>query len=76
MTQYPLPISCNVTVQTLITEHPVVIPLLERFGISTTECTHRDLVDASRAVCVAKGKLCDTLAATIEADRIADCWWP
>jgi hypothetical protein len=57
MIQYPLPISCNVTVQTLITEHPVVIPLLERFGISTTERTHRDLVDASRAACVANGKL-------------------
>ena len=76
MTQYPLPISCDVTVHTLITEHPVVIPLLERFGISTTERTNRNLVDASRAACVAKAKLCDTLAATIEADRISDCWWP
>ena len=76
MTQYPLPISCKVSVKTLIAEHPVVIPLLERFGISTTERTDRDVVDASRAACVAKAKLCDTLAATIEADRIADCWWP
>ncbi len=76
MTQYPLPISCDVTVQTLITEHPVVIPLLERFGISTTERTDRELIDASRAASVAKAKLCDTLAATIEAERIADCWWP
>jgi hypothetical protein len=76
MNQYPLPISCHVTVQTLITEHPVVIPLLERFGISTTERTGRDLIDASRAACVAKAKLCDSLAATIEVDRIADCWWP
>lgn len=76
MTQYPLPISCNATVETLITEHPVVIPLLERFGISTTERTDRELADASRAACVAKAQLCDTLAATIEADRIADCWWP
>jgi len=64
MTQYSLPISCNVSVQTLITQHPAVIPLLERFGISTTERTHRDLVDASRAACVAKSTLCDTLAAT------------
>lgn len=54
----------------------MVIPLLEHFGIATTEHTHRDLVDASRAACVAKGKLSDTLAATIEADRIAACWWP
>jgi hypothetical protein len=76
MTQYPLPISCNVTVQRLITEHPVAIPLLERFGISTTEYADREVVDASRAASVAKAKLCDTLAATIEADRIADCWWP
>lgn len=76
MTQYPLPIPCNVSVQTVITEHPVVIPLLERFGISTTERTDRDLVDASRAAGVAKAKLCDTLAATIEADRISACWWP
>jgi hypothetical protein len=76
MTQYPLPISCNVTVETLITKHPVVIPLLQRFGISTTERTDRDLVDASRAAGLAKAKLCDTLAATIEAERIAGCWWP
>ena len=76
MTQYPLPISCNLTVETLIAEHPVVIPLLERFGISTTERTDRELAVATRAASVAKSKLCDTLAATIEADRIADCWWP
>jgi hypothetical protein len=76
MTQYPLPISCGVSVQTVITEHPVVIPLLERFGISTTERTDRELVDASRAASVAQAKLCDSLAATIEADRIAGCWWP
>jgi hypothetical protein len=76
MTQYPLPVSCHVSVETLITEHPVVIPLLERFGISTTERTDRELVDASRAAGVAKAKLCDTLAATIEANRIAGCWWP
>ncbi len=76
MTRYPLPPTCGLTVETLITEHPVVIPLLERFGISTTERTHRDLTDASRAACVAGAKLCDTLAATIEAERIADCWWP
>lgn len=76
MTLYPLPISCNVSVRTVITEHPVVIPLLERFGISTTEHTDRDLVDAARAACVAKANLCDTLAATIEADRISACWWP
>ena len=76
MTQSPLPPCCDVTVQALITAHPVVIPLLERFGISTTEHTHRDLVDASRAACTAKAKVCDLLAATIEAERIADCWWP
>jgi hypothetical protein len=76
MTQYPLPISCNVTVRSLIAEHPVAIPVLERFGISTTEDTHRELVDASRTAGVAKAKLCDTLAATIEADRISGCWWP
>lgn len=74
--QYPLPVSCDVTIERLIAEHPVVAPLLERFGISTTESTSRDLVEASRAAGVAKAKLCDTLAATIEADRIADCWWP
>ncbi|HVX42035.1 MAG TPA: hypothetical protein VHB25_20905 [Gemmatimonadaceae bacterium] len=68
--------TCGVSVQTLIAEHPVVIPLLERFGISTTERTDRNLHDAARAASVAKAKLCDTLAATIEADRIADCWWP
>lgn len=76
MTDYPLPVTCAVTVQTLIAEHPIVIPLLERFGISTTEHTERDLHVAARAASVAKAKLCDTIAATIEADRIADCWWP
>ncbi|MGH7619004.1 MAG: hypothetical protein ACREPM_17425 [Gemmatimonadaceae bacterium] len=53
-----------------------MIPVLDRFGISTTEHTDRDLDGASRSACVAKAKLCDTLAATIEADRIAACWWP
>ena len=76
MTRYPLPIPCDVSVETLITEHPEVVPVLERFGISTTERTDRDLNDASRAACVARAKLCDMLAATIEADRIAGCWWP
>lgn len=76
MTSYPLPVSCGVTVTTLIAEHPVVIPVLERFGISTTERTERELRDAARAACVATSKLCDTLAATIEAGRISGCWWP
>lgn len=76
MTRANLPISCAVTVQALIAEHPVVIPLLERFGISTTERTNRALHDAARTASVAGPKLCDTLAATIEADRIAACWWP
>lgn len=76
MTEQSLPVTCAVSVHTLITDHPVVIPLLERFGISTTERTERDLHTAARAACVAKAKLCDTLAATIEAERIADCWWP
>jgi len=76
MIEHSLPISCAITVKTLIADHPVVIPVLERFGISTTERTNRDLHDAARAASVASPKLCDTLAATIEADRIADCWWP
>lgn len=76
MTDYPLPVSCNATVHAIITEHPVVIPILDRFGISTTQRTHRNLIDACRAACVARAKLCDMLAATIEADRISACWWP
>lgn len=76
MTPYPLPVSCAVTVQDLVAEHPVVVPLLERFGISATEHAERDLREAARSACVAHAKLCDTIAATIEAERIAGCWWP
>jgi hypothetical protein len=76
MTEYPLPISCGVTVRALIAEHPVVVPVLERFGIATSERTDRELRDAARAACVATSKHCDPLAATIEAGRISSCWCP
>lgn len=66
-----LPMHCDCTVATLVAEHPVVVPILERYGIPTDRWTDRPLVEAAHVARVAGHTLCEALEATIAAGRLA-----
>lgn len=70
MSASPLPVGCDVTVQSLTAQYPFVAPLVERFGISSGEYSELPLWDAARRAGVAGHALCGALEASIRAGRI------